>query len=172
MQRKADEFPLRAIEGIVASWRAMRLAVIANCFRHAYFVLPVNKEAAVRVLPAAASAEDPDDPPPVDATPDCTYEEYIAADDDITVWGTLDNTNIIREQQKFRDEEGEEEMEEEPEDIPMTKEVLKAGDDYSRARKRQGASKELWSQFHNVKDFFKQTGAKKNQASIMDFFKN
>nr|CAD7454950.1 unnamed protein product [Timema tahoe] len=56
MQRKADEFSLRA----------MRPAVITNCFRHAYFVLPVNEETAVYVLPTAASAEDPDDPPPVD----------------------------------------------------------------------------------------------------------
>nr|CAD7460596.1 unnamed protein product [Timema tahoe] len=40
--------------------------------------------------------------------PDCTYEEYIAADDDITVWGTLDNADIIREQQESSDEEGEE----------------------------------------------------------------
>nr|CAD7440739.1 unnamed protein product [Timema bartmani] len=59
-------------------------------------------------------------------SPDCTYEEYIAADDDITVWGTLDNADIIREQQESSNEEGEEEMEEEPEDIPTTKDVLKA----------------------------------------------
>nr|CAD7394691.1 unnamed protein product [Timema cristinae] len=58
------------------------------------------------------------------SAPDCTYEEYIAAD--ITVWGTLDAANIIREQQESCDEEGEEEMEEEPEDIPTTKDVLKA----------------------------------------------
>nr|CAD7461318.1 unnamed protein product [Timema tahoe] len=65
--------------------------------------------------------------------PDCTYEEYIATDDDITVWGTLDNADIIREQQESSNGEGEEEMEEEPEDIPTTKDVLKAGDVYSRA---------------------------------------
>nr|CAD7454078.1 unnamed protein product [Timema tahoe] len=74
------------------------------------------------------------------------YEEYMAADDDITVWGTLDN-DIIREQHESNDEEGEEEMEEEPEDIPTTKDVLKAGDVYSRALKRQGASEELWVSF-------------------------
>nr|CAD7592747.1 unnamed protein product [Timema genevievae] len=155
-----------------------RLVVIANCFRHAHFVLPVDEESAVRVLPAAASAEDPDDPLSVDANsqpgpfmepqpgpskapssapltftrpcdeemwqrlvPDCTYE-YIAADDDITVWGTLDDINIIREQQDSSDEQGEEE----PEDIPTTK----AGDVYSRALKRQGASKELWSQYDGI----------------------
>nr|CAD7443636.1 unnamed protein product [Timema bartmani] len=67
--------------------------------------------------------------------PDCTYEEYIATDDDITVWGTLDNADIIREQQESSNGEGEEEMEEEPEDIPTTKDVLKAGDVYSRAVK-------------------------------------
>nr|CAD7455362.1 unnamed protein product [Timema tahoe] len=165
---------------------AVRPAVIANCFRHAHFVLLVDEEAAVRVLPAAASAEEPDDPPPVDVNsqpgpsmepqpcpstapssapltftrpcdeetwkklaPDCTYEEYIAADDDITVWGTLDDADIIREQQESSDEEEEEEMEEEPEDIPTTKDILKAGDVYSRALKRQGASEELWSQFYN-----------------------
>ncbi|CAG2054370.1 unnamed protein product, partial [Timema podura] len=38
--------------------------------------------------------------------PDCTYEEYIAANDDITVWGTLDDLDIIREQQDSSDEEG------------------------------------------------------------------
>nr|CAD7586548.1 unnamed protein product [Timema genevievae] len=54
-------------------------------------------------------------------------------------------------------------MEEEPGDIPTTKDVLKAGDIYSRALKCQGASEELWSQFYNVKDFVKQTGAKKNR---------
>nr|CAD7446448.1 unnamed protein product [Timema bartmani] len=134
MQRKADEF-------------SMRMVVITNCFRHAYFVLPVNEETTVYVLPTTASAEDPDDPPPVDANsqagpytepqlaPDCTFEESIAADDDITVWGTLDTADIIREQQESSDEEGEEEMEEEPEDIPKTKDVLKAGDVYSRALK-------------------------------------
>nr|CAD7440201.1 unnamed protein product [Timema bartmani] len=101
--------------------KAVRPVIIANCFQNAPFVLPVNEETAVYVLPAAASAEDPDDPPLVDSNsqpgpyteqqpgsstapssalltftwpcdeemwerlaPDCTYEEYIAADDDIT----------------------------------------------------------------------------------------
>nr|CAD7203124.1 unnamed protein product [Timema douglasi] len=73
---------------------------------------------------------------------DFTYEEYIAADNDITVWGPLDDADIIVEQQ----ESGEEEMEEGPEDILTTKDVLKAGDVYSRTLKRQGASEELW--FH------------------------
>ncbi|CAG2053824.1 unnamed protein product [Timema podura] len=145
MQRKADKF-------------ALRLA---------------DEEAAICVLPTAASAEDPDDPPPVDANsqpgpstepqsapltftrpcneetwqklaPDFTYEEYIAADN-ITVWGTLDDADIIREQQESSNEEGEEEMEEEPEDIPTTKDVLKAGDVYSRALKHQSAGEELCS---------------------------
>nr|CAD7409130.1 unnamed protein product [Timema poppensis] len=49
------------------NWRAVSPAGISNCFQHIHFVLPVNEEAAVRVLPATASAEDPDDPPPVDA---------------------------------------------------------------------------------------------------------
>nr|CAD7444100.1 unnamed protein product [Timema bartmani] len=40
-------------------------------------------------------------------------------------------------------------MEEEPEDIPTTKDVLKAGDIYSRALKCQGTSEELWFQFYN-----------------------
>nr|CAD7393649.1 unnamed protein product [Timema cristinae] len=47
--------------------QAMRPAVVANYFRHTHFVLPVNEEAAIHMLPPAASAEDPDDPPPVDA---------------------------------------------------------------------------------------------------------
>nr|CAD7577198.1 unnamed protein product [Timema californicum] len=102
--------------------------------------------------------------------PDCTYEEYISADD-IIVWGTLDDADIIMEQQESSDEEGEEEMEEEPEDIPTTKDVLNAGDVYSRALKHQGASEELWSQFYNVKYFVGKTGAKNKQTSIMDFFK-
>nr|CAD7260149.1 unnamed protein product [Timema shepardi] len=38
--------------------------------------------------------------------PDCTYEEYIAADDDITVWGTLGAADIIKEQQESSKEEG------------------------------------------------------------------
>nr|CAD7570390.1 unnamed protein product [Timema californicum] len=38
--------------------------------------------------------------------PDCTYKECIAADDDITVWGTLDDAEIIREQQESSNEEG------------------------------------------------------------------
>ncbi|CAG2057401.1 unnamed protein product [Timema podura] len=102
MQRKADEF-------------ALKLALIANCFQHAHFVLPVDEETAVHVHPTAASAEDPDDPPPVDANSQpgpSTEPQYIAADDDITVWGTLDNADIIREQQESSDEEEEEEMEE------------------------------------------------------------
>nr|CAD7445500.1 unnamed protein product [Timema bartmani] len=103
--------------------------------------------------------------------PDCTYEEYIAADDDITVWGTLDNADIIREQQESSNEEGEEEMEEEPEDIPHNERCSESVDIYSRALKRQGASEELWFQFYNVKDFVEQTDAKKKQTSIMDFFK-
>nr|CAD7259223.1 unnamed protein product [Timema shepardi] len=142
----------------------------------------VDEEAAVHVLSTAASAEDPNDPPPVDANyqpgpftepqrlaSNSTYEEYIAADDDITVWGTLNAADIIREQQESSDEEGEEEMEEELEDIPTMKDVLKAGDAYSRALKRQGASENLWSHFYNLKDFVEKTGAKKKQASIMDF---
>nr|CAD7574490.1 unnamed protein product [Timema californicum] len=55
MQRKTDEL-------------APRPMLIANCFRHAHFVLPVNEKAAVRVFPTAASANDPDDPLPVDAS--------------------------------------------------------------------------------------------------------
>nr|CAD7264324.1 unnamed protein product [Timema shepardi] len=101
--------------------------------------------------------------------PDCMYEEYITADNNITVWGTLDDANIIREQQESSDEEGEEEMKEEPEDISMTKDVLKAGDVYSRELKRSSTSEELWSKFYNVKDFVKKIGANKKQASIMDF---
>nr|CAD7442142.1 unnamed protein product [Timema bartmani] len=156
-------------------------------------VTGVDEEAAVHVPPAAANAEDPDNPPPVDANsqpgpsmepeplpsiaplsapltftwlcdeetwqrlaPDCMYEEYIeyiAADDDITVWSTLNAADIIREQQESSDEKGEEEMEEEPEDIPTTKDVLKARDIYSRAFKCQGAREVLWSQFYNVKEF-------------------
>nr|CAD7194733.1 unnamed protein product [Timema douglasi] len=100
MQRKADEFALRL----------------------------VGEEAAIHVLPTAASAEDPNDPPtsghqfparplnetaawPINSTfvcPHCTYDNYIAADDDITIWGTLDDADIIREQQESSDEEGEE----------------------------------------------------------------
>nr|CAD7453901.1 unnamed protein product [Timema tahoe] len=95
------------------------------------------------------------------------YEEYIAADDNITVWGTLDDADIIREQQVSSDEEGEEEMEGKPEDIPTMKYVLKAGDVYSRALKRQGASKGLWFQFYNVRDVFEQTGAKKTSLSYI-----
>nr|CAD7431424.1 unnamed protein product [Timema monikensis] len=45
----------------------------------------------------------------------------------LNVWSTLEDVNIISEQQESRDEEGKEEMEEEPEDTPTTKEVLKAG---------------------------------------------
>nr|CAD7589622.1 unnamed protein product [Timema genevievae] len=51
------------------------------------------------------------------------YEKYIAADDDITVWGNPNDANIIREQQELSGEEGEEEMEEEPEDIHTMKDV-------------------------------------------------
>nr|CAD7198730.1 unnamed protein product [Timema douglasi] len=149
MQSKADKFSLRlGIENL-----SVQTVVIANCFRHTHFGLPINRETLVYVL--SASAEDPDDPSPVDANsqpgpstelqpgsstaptstpltfirpcdeetwlslaPDCMYEDYVAADDDITVWGALDNSDIIREQQESSDEEGEEEMEEEPEDIP------------------------------------------------------
>nr|CAD7261662.1 unnamed protein product [Timema shepardi] len=43
---------------------AMGPMVIANCIQHAHFVLPVNEETSVYVLPAVASAEEPDDPLP------------------------------------------------------------------------------------------------------------
>ncbi|CAG2053822.1 unnamed protein product [Timema podura] len=173
MQRKADEFSLRDLERIVTSWRAVRQVVIADCFRHAHFVLLVNEETSFYILPTAASAEDPDDrhlayqqpficPPDfqsavrrgnvAEISPDCTYEEYLAADNDIIVWGSLDNADIIREQQESSDEEGQEEMEEEPEYIPTTKDILKAGDVYSRSLMRQGASEELLFQFYNAKD--------------------
>nr|CAD7586826.1 unnamed protein product [Timema genevievae] len=99
----------------------------------------VKRKDAVHVLLTTASAEDPHDPPPVDAnshpgpstepqvdpfmerqpgpstapssapltfTRPCD-ELHIAADDDITVWGTLDDADIIREQQESSDEEGE-----------------------------------------------------------------
>nr|CAD7574113.1 unnamed protein product [Timema californicum] len=46
--------------------QAVRPVIIADCFLHAHFVLPVDEEAAARVLPPAASAEDPDDPLPLD----------------------------------------------------------------------------------------------------------
>nr|CAD7452443.1 unnamed protein product [Timema tahoe] len=41
-------------------------------------------------------------------------------------------------------------MEEEPEDIPTAKDVLKVGDVYLRALKCQGASEELWSRIYNL----------------------
>nr|CAD7262426.1 unnamed protein product [Timema shepardi] len=68
--------------------------------------------------------------------PDCMYEDSIAADENITVWGTLDAADIIREQQESSDEEGEEGMEKEPENITTMKDVLKAEDVYSKALKR------------------------------------
>nr|CAD7456122.1 unnamed protein product [Timema tahoe] len=120
------------MEGIVASWRAMRPVIVANCFRHTHLVLPVNEEAAVSVLPATASAEDLRRPTvsgrqfPTSHAMNKRgrdYEKYIAADDDITVWGNPNDADIIREQQELSDEEGEEEMEEEPEDIPTMKDV-------------------------------------------------
>nr|CAD7570038.1 unnamed protein product [Timema californicum] len=105
-----------------------------------------DEEAAIHVLPTAASAENPDNTSPVDANSQpgpfmelqvdlsmeqqpgpstapssapltftwpcdkkkhCAYEEYIAAADDITVWGILkDADDIIREQQESNDRGG------------------------------------------------------------------
>nr|CAD7574882.1 unnamed protein product [Timema californicum] len=154
MQRKADEFTLRLVD----EEAAVHVLPTTASAEDPNDPPPVDansqpgpstepqEEAAVHVLPTAASADDPNDPPPVDANsqpgpstepqpcdeetwqrlaPDCTYEEYITADDDITVWGTLD-ADIIKEQQESSDEEGEEEMEKELEDIPTMKDVLKA----------------------------------------------
>nr|CAD7394054.1 unnamed protein product [Timema cristinae] len=175
--KKWDVF--KAMEEIVASWRAIRPAVIANCFRHAHFALLVNEEAAVCMLPAAASAEDPDD---------TSGHQFPAR----SLHGTaawLSNSTFVCPptftrpcdeemwQRLFPDctspamKRGEEGMEEELEDIPTMKDVLKAGDVYSKALKHQGASKELWCHFYNVKNFLEITVAKKKQASIIDFFK-
>ncbi|KAJ8887611.1 hypothetical protein PR048_013828 [Dryococelus australis] len=100
---------------------------IANCFHHAHFVTPVDEETAVHVFLAAASSEDPDDPHlwtqspkpgpstellsvrltvtrPCDEetwqqlAPDCTFEEFVTADDNITVWSILDYGDDIQGQ--------------------------------------------------------------------------
>nr|CAD7439748.1 unnamed protein product [Timema bartmani] len=114
-------------------------------------VLPVNEETAVYVLPTSASAEDPD-PPPVDAnSKPGPYTKPQPGSSTAPSSAPPDFHSAV--QQESSNEEGEKEMEEEPEDIPTTKDVLKAGDVYSRALKRQGASEELWFQFYNVKDF-------------------
>nr|CAD7430511.1 unnamed protein product [Timema monikensis] len=125
---------LTEIQTLISPSSAVELnttRVLAN-----YTTEAVDEDAAVCVLPATASAEDPDNPLPVDANsqpgpsmepqpgpsttpssapmtftrpcnketwqrldPYCTYEKYIAVDDDMTVWGTLDDADIIREQQ-------------------------------------------------------------------------
>nr|CAD7398254.1 unnamed protein product [Timema poppensis] len=98
------------------------------------------------------STKDPDDPPPVNANsqpvfspelqlgssmesqlgpltaPLCAPLTFTRPCDEET-WQSLapDCTNIIKEQQKSIDEEGEKEMEEEPGDIPTMKDVLKLG---------------------------------------------
>ncbi|KAJ8865955.1 hypothetical protein PR048_033479 [Dryococelus australis] len=82
---------LRAVEGIVASWKAVHPAMIVNCFRDAHFVPPVSEgaaifvpsnvagaehfaapldgEAAILVLPITADTEYPDDPLQLDTKP-------------------------------------------------------------------------------------------------------
>nr|CAD7590165.1 unnamed protein product [Timema genevievae] len=56
------------MERMIASWRAMRPALIANSFRLTHFVPPISEEAAICVPPAAASTEDPSDPLPLTLT--------------------------------------------------------------------------------------------------------
>nr|CAD7411058.1 unnamed protein product [Timema poppensis] len=100
------------MEIMVASWRAMRPVLVANFFRLTHFVPPIGEEAAIRVPPTAASTEGPRDPLPVDAKPlpgPSTELQPIGC--------TLDSANIVREQQESSNEEGKEEMEEEPDDV-------------------------------------------------------
>ncbi|XP_063244145.1 tigger transposable element-derived protein 6-like [Bacillus rossius redtenbacheri] len=201
--KKWDVF--RGIEAIVASWRAVQPTIIANCFRHAHFVTPVDKEATVHVPLAAANSEDPDDPPTMDAepqpgpstepelgpvtvltpspctvtrpcddqmwqhlAPDCTFEEFVRVDDDVAVCGALDDAGKL--QQDSSDEEGEGEMEE-LEDVPTTRDVLKAGDVYASMLRHHGASEEMWSHFTKLKEFVEKAAIKQKQTSIKDFFK-
>ncbi|KAJ8887978.1 hypothetical protein PR048_007463 [Dryococelus australis] len=121
----------------------------ANCFHHAHFVTPVDEE-------AAASSEGPDDPPPVDTepqpgpstvppsarltvtrprdketgqqlAPDCTFEEFVTADYDIAVWGTLDCADDVQGQPESSDEEDGKCEAEKPAQVPTMRDLHKAG---------------------------------------------
>ncbi|KAJ8896374.1 hypothetical protein PR048_001718 [Dryococelus australis] len=192
--KKWDVF--RAMEAIVASWRVVQHETIANWFRHAHFVTPVNEEAAIHVFLAAASSEDPADPPPVDAqpqpgpstvplsarltvtrpcdeetwqqlAPDCMFEEFVTADNNIAVWGTLDYTNDVQGQTESSGEEDGEGEAEEPTQVPKTRDILKAGDVYAAVLRRHGANEEMWSHFKHLREFVEQTLVKKKQTTIM-----
>ncbi|KAJ8892223.1 hypothetical protein PR048_004803 [Dryococelus australis] len=167
---------------------------IANCFSHTHFVTPVDEEAAVHVFLAAASSEDPDDPPPVDAepqpgpstvplsarltvtrlcdeetwqqfAPDCTFEEFVTVDD-IAVDVTVDDyADDVRGQQESSGEV------EEPAQVLTTRDILKAGDSYAAVLRQHGANEEMWSHFTHLRVFVEQTLVKKKQTTIKDFFK-
>ncbi|XP_063241569.1 tigger transposable element-derived protein 6-like [Bacillus rossius redtenbacheri] len=157
----------RATEAIVTSWRALKPEVIANCFRHANFVTPVDDVPLAVTNPE--NPDDTDDPPTVDAepqpgpstkpqhqiftlpcddelwqqlAPDCTFAEFVTADDNVAVWGTQDDdSDDVKGQEPSDEEEEEEEGEgegeaEEPEVVPTTRDVLKAGDVYEYLLRR------------------------------------
>nr|CAD7460515.1 unnamed protein product [Timema tahoe] len=143
MQRKADEFFLRHTLSYQSTKRLQSMYPVAASGKDPEDPPPVdaNSQPGPYTEPQPGSSTAPLSAPltstrPFDEetwqilAPDCTYEECITADDDITVWSTLGNADIIREQQESSDEEEEEEMEEDPEDIPTTKDILKAGDVY------------------------------------------
>nr|CAD7401100.1 unnamed protein product [Timema cristinae] len=105
---------------MVASWRAMRPALIANFFRLTHFVPPIGEEATIRVPSAATSTEEPNDPLPVDAKPlPCPFTELQPSPSTMLTSASLTFVcaNIVEEQQESSNEEGEEEMEEEPDDV-------------------------------------------------------
>ncbi|KAJ8869967.1 hypothetical protein PR048_028978 [Dryococelus australis] len=165
---------------------------ISNCFSHAHFVTPVDEEAAVHVLLAAASSKDLNYPPPVDTepqpglstvplsvrqtvtqpcdetwqqlAPDCTFEEFVTAED-IAVWGTLDYVNDVHGQQELSGEDDVEGEAEESAQVPVTRDLLKAGDVYAAVLRRHGAH------LTHFRKFVEQTLVKKKQTTIKDFFK-
>ncbi|KAJ8882286.1 hypothetical protein PR048_018774 [Dryococelus australis] len=110
--------------------------------------------------------EDTDDPPPVDAepiphpstvplsarltvtrpcdeetwrqlAPDCTFEEFVIADDDIAVWSTLDYADDVQGQQELSGEE-------EHAQVPTMRQILKARDDCAAMLRGHGENKEMW----------------------------
>nr|CAD7260075.1 unnamed protein product [Timema shepardi] len=107
-------------------------------------VLPVNEETSVYVLPAAASAQVPDNPPLVDAN---SQPGSSTAPSSVPPTFTRPSRSPA---------------------MKRGKKSLKTYPQQKRGHLLKGASEELWFQFYNVKNFVKQTDDKKKTTSKMD----
>ncbi|KAJ8891605.1 hypothetical protein PR048_004133 [Dryococelus australis] len=144
--KKWDVF--RAMEAIVAQlWRAVQQKTIANCFCHVHFISPVDEEGAVHEFLAAASSEDPEDCGPraptwpLDSPSVCSpVTQPSLSQQTMTSQFVVSSTSQCPGAARVNGEEDGEGEREEPAQVPMMHDILKAGDVYAAVLRWHGAN--------------------------------